>query len=460
MTQAIVWFNSILRINDHPAFSQASQDHQSIIPIFIFNQRQLSQKSSNYNHFLMECLINLDQKIKKLGGQLILRDGDYLNTLSQLAQEHKVSQIYTTFSYNPKIQLAHQQLSKKGLTVKQFPGQYIVDDLNQITTKNQQHYQVFTPFYHNWLAQKRRLISPMPIHCHLPSKNIKTLQPSYLNQFIKSEDLSPNKIHGGEDLAYQRLDHFLTNKLNDYLTNHDNLSIDGTSHLSADLNFGTISPLMIEASLNPSTNSTAWLRQMCWREFYAYILYYYPDNLKQEFQTKYRNLQWTNNPIYLQAWQNSQTGYPIIDSAMKQLRLEGFIHNRARLIVASFLTKDLDIDWRLGQRYFEKYLIDHDTASNNGNWQWVTSVGVDPAPMFRRFYNPIKQQIAYDKTGQYVKKYLPTLAQVPNQFLAQPWIMPIGQQVSSNCLIGVDYPLPIVDHQLARQIAFNKYKLN
>jgi deoxyribodipyrimidine photo-lyase len=460
MSTAIVWFNNTLRIEDHPALSEACKHHDLIIPVFIFDYQLLTNQysSSNRNAFLKESLIDLDHQLHLIGGKLILKNGHPIDVLSSLSEQFKTSVIYTTTNYRQSYQKLYHQLIQKNLILKQFPGYYLSDNFDLIKTNQGQIYQIFTPFYKKLLQLPLRSISSTPTRCKVPSK-ISSIAINFLDQFINQKELSTQRIKGGSQLAHQRLINFLDNKIWNYIDNQNNLALDQTSRLSADLHFGTISPLVIVKQLGNSKNEVAWYRQLIWRDFYGYILYFFPTNLYRAFQTKYRSLSWQNNLSLFKAWQNSQTGYPIIDAAMKQLKNEGFIHNRARLITASFLTKDLNIDWRLGQQYFMKYLIDGDQSSNNGNWQWVSSVGVDPAPMIRRLYNPIKQQETYDPEGQYVKRYLPVLKNVDSRYLAQPWTMPTDQQIKANCMIGVDYPLPIINHQIARQITINRYKI-
>ena len=200
-------------------------------------------------------------------------------------------------------------------------------------------------------------------------------------------------------------------------------------------------------------------RQLCWRDFYQHVLVHHPENARQEFQSRYRGtLRWAGDDGELTAWTEGRTGFPLVDAGMRQLRREGWMHNRVRLLVGSFLTKDLGIDWRRGEDWFMRMLLDGDQASNNGNWQWIASVGVDPQPAFRRIYNPSLQQQRFDPDGSYVRRYVPELARVPDEYLAEPWRMPGPEQERAGCRIGQDYPGPIVDHKAARQAALDRYR--
>jgi deoxyribodipyrimidine photo-lyase len=219
-----------------------------------------------------------------------------------------------------------------------------------------------------------------------------------------------------------------------------------------------VSPREIEARLPPTETAAEFRRQLCWREFYAQLLSAFPDNAHAEYQERYRHtLRWSHARRPFDAWCEGRTGYPVVDAAMRQLRHEGWLPNRARLIVGSFLTKHLGLDWRWGERWFMQSLLDGDHANNNGNWQWIASVGVDPQPPARRLYNPVRQQTRYDPQGTYVRRHLPELAEVPGQYLAEPWKMPSELQRSVGCVIGRDYPAPIVDHAQARREALARY---
>lgn len=465
MSTIIIWFRNDLRTNDHPALASAIKDADQVIPLFILNQHLLKGKSSssNRNHYLLEALRDLKKSLKTIHGDLVVRNGDTITELSKLSQQYNVKSIYYTEDYTPLSRSIENKILQsdqlKNIVKKSFPGRLIIDNLDLARTKTDKIYQVFTPFYNNWLNIPRRQILTTPTNMNLP-KNIQVSDLPTESQLIDLKYLSKNLIKGGEVQANLRLNYFLNNNIDHYHINNNDLSADKSSRLSADLHFGCLSPLQIENLLSKKNNEPgvkAWHRQLAWREFYNYILFYYPTNIDQSFQSRYQNLSWQNSPLLWQAWLNSQTGFPIVDAALNQLKLEGFMHNRARLIVGSFLTKDLEIDWRIGQRYFMKWLIDGDSANNNGNWQWIASTGVDPAPIFRRLYNPTKQQLTYDPLGNYVKKYLPVLKNVPIEYLSEPSKMPLIIQQKSSCIIGLDYPRPIVDHSIARQKSLARY---
>ena len=265
---------------------------------------------------------------------------------------------------------------------------------------------------------------------------------------------------GGEQAGREALRRFLSTTVEDYGDGRDQLAGGHVSRLSPYLHFGCISPREIEHRLQGGESAEAFRRQLCWRDFYAHVLGHFPANARREYQQRYRGtIRWSHATKRFDAWREGQTGYPAVDAGMRQLRREGWMHNRARLLVGSFLTKDLGIDWRWGERWFMRLLLDGDEASNNGNWQWIASVGVDPQPAFRRIFNPARQQERFDPDGSYVRRYVPELANVPDQYLAQPWTMPPEVQERANCRIGHDYPEPIVDHAEARREALERYRV-
>jgi deoxyribodipyrimidine photo-lyase len=237
------------------------------------------------------------------------------------------------------------------------------------------------------------------------------------------------------------------------------LGREGCSRLSPYLHFGCVSPRELEQRLPAGDGGQAFRRALCWRDFFAQVMLQFPGNARSEYQARYRGtIRWSHARRRFEAWQEGRTGYPLVDAGMRQLRREGWMHNRARLVVGSFLTKDLGIDWRWGERWFMRLLLDGDEANNNGNWQWIASVGVDPQPPFRRILSPARQQARFDPDGTYVRGYVEELRGVPDRYLAEPWRMPEEVQRQVGCVIGRDYPRPIVDHAQARREALERYR--
>jgi deoxyribodipyrimidine photo-lyase len=252
---------------------------------------------------------------------------------------------------------------------------------------------------------------------------------------------------------------FLREAVSSYDDGRDALGDARSSRLSPYLHFGCVSPRELESKLPHGAGGAACARQLCWRDFYAQVLLRFPANARSEYQGRYRgSIRWSRAEKCFDAWREGRTGFPIVDAGMRQLQREGWMHNRARLVVGSFLTKDLGIDWRWGERHFMSLLLDGDEANNNGNWQWIASVGVDPQPVFRRILSPARQQARFDPGGAYVRRYVPELRDVPDRYLAAPATMPEAVQRESGCVIGEDYPKPIVDHAAARRDALERYR--
>jgi deoxyribodipyrimidine photo-lyase len=462
MKTIIVWFRNDLRIHDHPALIAAAQNAEQIVPVFIFNDRLLrgNHSSSNRNRFLIECLKDLKDSFKKTGADLALRSGEPQKVLIEICKEVSADAVYYTADYTPfsvkRDKRLKQSLEDNNIEFRSFPGRLCVSSLQKLQTKSGDPYKVFTPFWKQWGDVKRRELANTPVKLKLPV-SVKLGALPNLETITKQADLSSNTIKGGESEGRTRLKSFLSTNLANYHQGNNDMASDSTSRLSPYLHFGCLSPREIETMLPYTKGARAWHRQLCWREFYNYIIFHYPDT-NQEFQDKYRKLKWSQDEKLFSAWQEGKTGYPVVDAAMRQLKKEGWMHNRARLIVGSFLTKDLWLDWRLGESHFMHFLLDGDEANNNGNWQWIASVGVDPAPIYRRLYNPSLQQSNYDPSGEYVRRYLYELNDVPDEYLIEPWNMPSEVQEESKCIIGKDYPKPIVNHKQARQAALENYR--
>jgi len=458
----IVWFRADLRIHDHPALASALTQTETIIPVFILDDAILKGTfhSSNRNRFLLECLEDLKASLKEVGADLVVRHGTAVDELRKLAHEHHSHAVYYTADYSPlslnRDRHVETSLKEEGIEARGFGGKLAVSSLQKLVTKSGTPYKVFTPFWKSWQNVERRPTVAAPKKITLPAGIVIGSLPSS-SQLVKKDELSPHVVKGGETAARQRLHDFLDSDIHDYADSNNDMGKDRTSRLSPYLHFGCISVREIETLLPESKGASSWHRQLAWRDFYYYVLFHFPHPEK-EFQERYRTLQWTSTPRLLEAWKQGRTGYPLVDAAMRQLQQEGWMHNRARLIVGSFLTKDIGADWREGELHFMQWLLDGDMANNNGNWQWIASVGVDPAPVFRRLYNPSSQRDRFDPEGIYVRKYVPELKKVPDAYISEPWNMPPLEQQLAGCIIGEDYPEPIVNHKEARLAALERYR--
>jgi deoxyribodipyrimidine photo-lyase len=463
VTTAILWFRRDLRLHDHPALVAARDGAERLIPVFCFDDGLVKGRhaSGPRTQFMLECLAELDEGLRRRGSRLFVRHGHPAAELAALARDTGASSLHFTADVGPFARRRQRQVTRalrdEGVEVVHHPGLFAVDALESIRTGAGRPYTVFTPFYKTWLDQPRRPVMGAPRQ--LPPTGRKAAAgslPTLTSLGLRQELTEP--MPGGEPAGRRALTRFLGGPVDDYGDGRNVLSGGAVSRLSPYLHFGCLSPREIEERLGPSAGARAFRRQICWRDFYAHVLGHFPANARSEFQQRYRGMSWSHAEKRFEAWCAGHTGYPTVDAAMRQLRREGWIHNRGRLIVGSFLTKDLGIDWRWGERWFMRWLLDGDQASNNGNWQWIASVGVDPAPAFQRIFSPSRQQERFDPDGDYVRAYVEELREVPDAYLAEPWTMPADLQEECGCVIGRDYPEPIIDHAQARRAALDRYR--
>lgn len=466
MSNVIVWFRNDLRLNDNPALQAAIDRHDAIVPVFVLDRVPLAGRhaSANRTRFLHQSLTELTEQLRQRGSDLVVLSGRPAVELSALAERVQAPVIFAAEDYSPyattrdaRVATALEAANRR---LKLLPGRVMIDDPLSLRTGAGRAYQIFTPFYNAWSLVPRRPVVAAPEQIPWPAELKVGEHPLPSMDELLGTDrdgLSPNVVPGGITAAHERLTAFASGPVNHYQETHDDLAANATSRLSAYLHFGCISPREVESALPGGEGSEAFVRQLAWRDFYHYVLAVNPGNANWEFQPRYRTLSWNSNDAWFEAWKTGRTGYPVVDAAMRQLLAEGYVHNRARLIVGSFLTKDLGLDWRLGEEHFMRWLTDGDEANNNGNWQWIASVGVDPAPLFRRLYNPVSQQQQYDPAGEYVRRYVPELANVPLEHLAEPWKMSLPQQEAAGCMIGRNYPAPIIDHAQGRQLTIDRF---
>lgn len=462
---AIVWYRRDLRLHDHPALRAALDEHDAVVPVFCFDDGLLAGRhaSGNRTQFMLECLSDLAGSLGDRGGHLYVRHGRPERELAALAQDTGATAVHVTRDVGPFARKRQEQvraaLAEIDVELVTHPGLFAVDSLSAIRTGAGKSYTVFTPFWRNWSGQPRRELIGAPRSVPDPGLNVpRGRLPALSALGLQAEAEEP--MPGGESAARAALQRFVAGPIGDYAEGRNRLADEGVSRLSPYLHFGCLSPREIEERLPRGAGAAAFHRQLCWRDFYAHVLGHFPANARSEFQQRYRGtIRWSHAEKRFEAWCEGRTGYPSVDAGMRQLRREGWMHNRARLIVGSFLTKDLGIDWRWGERWFMRHLLDGDQASNNGNWQWIASVGVDPAPAFQRIFNPTLQQQRFDPGGDYVRRYVPELVDVPDKYLAEPWTMPDEVQERAGCHIGRDYPEPIVDHRQAREEAMARYRV-
>ncbi|MBA2650414.1 MAG: deoxyribodipyrimidine photo-lyase [Legionella sp.] len=466
-SNAIVWFRQDLRLYDNPAFAEACRHHDKIIPIYILDKIQAPVEGAQ-RWWLHHSLESLDKSLKKLGLNLCLRQGKAIDVLKQVAQEFQIKTIYWNRCYDP-VAIERDTLIKNifqtsGMNIVSTNGSLLHEPW-QIKNMSGVFFKVFTPY---WRACLKQMNIPEP---YTSSSIPKALEaPSDSLASWKLLPTMPNWAKGfgdywqpGEEGAYKKLAHFVDTNLKNYNTARDIPAKNATSRLSPHLHFGEISPWQIWRTIKEATldkdcdlkSAERFLSEIGWREFSYYLLYHVPSLPNANYKSNFDGFPWENDETLLSRWQKGMTGYPIVDAGMRELWHTGYMHNRIRMIVASFLTKDLFIDWRIGASWFSDTLVDADIASNSASWQWVAGSGADAAPYFRIF-NPILQGGKFDPKGEYVKKWVPELKSVPVQWVHKPWMTP--QDKLGLCL-GKDYPEPIVDHSEARNKALLHYKM-
>ena len=464
MRTAIVWLRRDLRLRDHPALCAALERSERIVPVFCFDDLLLHGRhaSGPRTQFLLECLADLDRGLRERGSGLVVRHGRPITELIQMSREVGARDIHATGDVGPYARRRDRRVSgalaDAGIELHLHPGVNVID-VAAVSTGAGKAYTVFSPFFRAWEeAERRPVLQASGEIAPLPSGLKKGRIPALSALGLEQEVEEPPR--GGASDAHRALDRFLAGPVSEYADGRDALGGDGTSRLSPYLHFGCISPRQIEDRLGRGKGPAAYRRQLAWRDFHHHVLLHHPRNARSELRDRYRGtIRWSRARRPFEAWCEGRTGFPLVDAGMRQLRREGWMHNRARLVAGSFLTKDLGIDWRWGERHFMRLLVDGDEANNNGNWQWIASVGTDPQPAFRRIYNPARHQERFDPENRYVRRYVPELRGVPDPYMSEPWTMPAELQHESGCVIGEQYPAPLVDHRLAREEALERYRL-
>lgn len=464
MHTIIWWIRRDLRLSDNRPLTAALSQAERVLPVFVLDPKIIESPKTGAKrlNFLYGSLAALKDNIEKFGGKLIIRTGAPEQVLKAILDESGAEMIYAEADFTPYARRRDESIAKF-LPVKYF-GSSAIQPPGSVLKQNGDPYTVFTPFSKVWksiTAISESEILPPPLSINTPNEISSEPLPSY-NPAEGHEDFIP-----GERNALNRLHQFIKGdqpKVYSYDEKRNRLDLDGTSRLSPYIRFGMISPrYLAHQALRSLENAhgdqarrgaESWLNELIWRDFYLHILYHFPYASKNSFRLE--NIRWVNNQDDFEAWCNASTGYPVIDAAIRQLVVTGWMHNRARMVVASFLTKDLLIDWRWGERYFMQHLIDGDPASNNGGWQWSAGTGTDAAPYFRIF-NPITQSKKFDPHGDYIRKWIPELNSVPAEYIHSPWHLSLQQQKTFNVRIGLDYRNPIIDHAWARQRALTVY---
>jgi deoxyribodipyrimidine photo-lyase len=436
---AVVVFTRDLRVDDHPALARAAREADRVVPLFVFEEAILSSRYNRPNRtgFLLDSLHDLDDALRALGGRLVVRRGDWVREVGAMVRDVDAASVHVSDDVSGYARTRLDRLAGAvDVPVERAPGITVVPPGTITPGAASDHYKVFTPYFRRWSDAHRRHVEHAPERVQLPDD----LEPGALPDLgeLVGGARSPDVIHGGATSGHARLEAWVEAGLAGYADHHDDLAGDATSRLSAYLHFGCLSPLEVlrAAGQHQGDGPDAFVRQLCWRDFYAQILAARPDAAWSDYVD--RGDRWRDDPDAVQAWKEGRTGYPVVDAAMRQLHEEGFVHNRARMVVASFLTKDLYVDWRVGARHFLDLLVDGDIAQNNLNWQWVAGTGTDTNP--HRVFNPTVQGRRFDPDGDYVRRYVPELRAIKDGSVHDP--PPTVRR-------AYDYPDPIVDHKEA-----------
>ena len=461
--KALVWFRRDLRDTDHAPLAAALSQAGQVYCAFVFDRSILDALPSRADRrvdFIHGSLVALDAALRARGGGLIVRHGRPQEEIPALARDLGVSQVVAGQDYEPAAKRrdgeVRERLAKLGIRLHLVKDQAIFDG-GSVLTQAGKPFTVFTPYKNAWLKRLTAAdVAPIDSRGRLAPAPGASM-PSLAEIGFAPTNLGALGIEPGMAGAERLWADFRSGRLQRYGSLRDFPAIKGVSYLSVHLRFGTISIREL-ARTALAEQADSWLNELIWRDFYFMILDRFPHAAERAFKPEYDAIQWDDWPEGLAAWQQGRTGYPLVDAAMRQLNHSGWMHNRLRMVVASFLTKDLGIDWRLGERYFADWLNDFDLSANNGGWQWAASSGCDAQPYFRIF-NPVTQSEKFDPEGRFIRRYIPELAKVPDKYLHAPWTLPRREQEALGVIIGRDYPAPIVDHAAAREKTLARYSV-
>jgi len=464
----IHWFRQDLRLSQNPSLVALSKKVDQIVPIYILDPKQRIGSVSKW--WLEQSLKNLSDNIEKKNGKLKIFVGNPYDIIESLVENKNIECVYWNRLYDP-YSIKRDKRVKSFLKVEDidcvtFNG-YLLNEPWEIKNKSGSFFKVFTPYWRHSneiirIKKPNKNIQNIKFN-NFNSKNSKKIQDLNLtDKKLKWTDKIQTHWSPGESNAQLKLQQFINKKADNYSIGRDRPDQNLTSKLSPYLHFGEISPVEIynQVSISKKINSQnkdKFLAEIGWRDFSYNLLYHYPDMTKNPIQNKFNKFPWLNDNKNLKKWQKGFTGIPIVDAGMRQLYETGWMHNRVRMIVGSFLTKNLLLHWKLGEEWFFDTLVDADIGSNSAGWQWISGCGADASPYFRIF-NPILQGQKFDPKGEYVKKYIPELQNVTNKFIHNPWEMPEENQISCHCRIGKDYPSPIVDLKETRNRALSAFK--
>jgi deoxyribodipyrimidine photo-lyase len=469
----IYWFRQDLRTRDLPGLLAAAATGQPLVACYILDDVSATEHAPGgasrwWLHHSLEALAG---EIAALGGSLVLRRGDAKKELDRLIEDTGAETVYCSRLYEPWAntleETLHTSLGARGVSFKRYPGSLLFEP-GKVMNLSGGPFKVFTPFWRHCRASSAPpRPKPQPAQLTWFAGKVATDALSRWHLLPRDPDWAqhwPTLWQPGSAGAHKRLKLFLAGPVQDYSEGRNHPAKDATSRLSAHLHFGEISPRVVwhaarslaDRETHSEQQVDKFLSELGWREFSHHLLYHFPHLVAEPFKPQFRNFPWLGNETALRAWQRGQTGYPIVDAGMRELWHTGYMHNRIRMVVASFLTKHLLVHWRAGARWFWDTLVDADLANNSCGWQWVAGSGADASPYFRIF-NPVIQGEKFDAQGVYLRKWVPELAMLPDRYLNRPWEAPAEVLEKAGVRLGENYPRPMVDHKSARESALAAY---
>jgi deoxyribodipyrimidine photo-lyase len=441
LVRNIIWFRRDLRIGDHPALLEAIKNSDEIVPLFILDKSQIEEAGAKLLAYMGQSLRALDES---LGNKLHIIEGDQVEVLKDLIARYNVKEVHISDEYERYGAARDARVEAAGIPLVRTGSPYAVKPGRVVKPSDATPYRVYTPFYRAWRTHGYRGPVAAP-------KEIKAPTPPA--EYRKFPDFpfpdGVNVIEAGEAAALRRFKEFKKKGLDSYDENRNFASIDGTSKMSTYLKFGEIHPRTLLDGLDETKAQDTFRKEIAWREFYADVLFNNPDTDTEYYAPRFKEMRYDKPGKQFKAWCEGKTGYPFVDAAMRQLLVEGWMHNRTRMVVASFLVKDLHLEWQLGERFFAEHLVDYDVASNAHGWQWTAGTGTDASPYYRVF-NPIEQGRRFDENGNYIRKYVPELAHLSGAEIHEPWLFLDGY--------SHDYPERIVDHAVERIESLERLK--
>lgn len=470
----LVWFRRDLRVADHAALYHALTRCRRVLCAFVFDKEILGPLPKNDRRvpFIHASVLELDKTLRDAGGGLIVRHGMPSNEIPALVREQGVNAVFANRDYEPSAIARDENIEKKLASADvpffTFKDQTIFHQ-NDVLTGAGKPYTVFTPYKRNWLAS----LTPDSLKPYASEDHLSALaKPPGLHKIISLDSLGFSAEHApalpaGSEGAHQLFDDF-RDRMDKYDETRNFPSVKGPSYLSVHLRHGTISIRALartafDAQRHGNKGAETWLSELVWRDFYFSVLQHFPQvgvpGDHRAFKPEYDRIKWETGDAAdanFAAWCAGQTGYPLVDAAMRQINSSGYMHNRLRMVVASFLTKDLGLDWRRGEAYFESMLNDFELSSNNGGWQWASSSGCDAQPYFRIF-NPITQSEKFDPNGKFIRHYVPELAALSDRDIHSPWLAKPDALKTAKISMGAEYPMPVVDHAAARAATLSRY---